>query len=797
MLLQLAIAATLALQVRIGIDTTGGDTTRSISIGAGGGRARRIPVTAQHLATAFRDSAARKLLRTARAARMAQDSAIVSYDAMSYQRISAGLGVGRMGRDRLIFRTENAARVRWHRDVGAYVDVRGSRTAMPGVPREGREDAEQDVHDEAGDFAPLPYYPGQEALWIGTGVAKADVNEAELVHPLANGAEAYYTYESGDAAGFRLPDGREVRLRELKVRPRVVRWNVVVGSLWFDADRGQLVRAAYRLAEPIDIWAQARQDDSTAGDDVPVFVKPMLSPLRGQVTAIAVEYGLHQGRFWLPRLQAAEGNAQASFMRIPFRMEQSFRYTAVNAEGIRDSMPATIPVAQATLDRRILDSLPEDQRERWRDSVRAARRTAARARRDSLRDSLITRVAACDTGTHRTVIESRGDGSIPVFARIPCDVHALATSPDLPGSIYGDGEELFDSDARQALIDQALALGAQAAYGPQRPVVSYGLQYTRFNRIEGLSLGVGATQQLGAGYVADGTLRLGVADLEPNVELGLARTNLARTVRIGAYNRLVAANDWGNPLSFGSSMSALLWGRDDGFYYRASGVDVTLTREQGAVFTWRLFGEQQRNAAVDNTFSLAKVVGGKEFLPNIVTARGAWAGASLRAVRTLGLDPRGWRAYGDVRLEGAGGESGFGRAAMDLTVSRALGPAGSAAPLAAVTASAGSSVGAVPVQRLWYLGGTHTVRGQPAGTGVGDSYWFGRLELAQELNVARVALFGDAGWAGARDAFSSSRAMSGAGVGVGILDGLLRLDVAKGIYPSTRWRTDLYLEARF
>jgi hypothetical protein len=30
---------------------------------------------------------------------------------------------------------------------------------------------------------------------------------------------------------------------------------------------------------------------------------------------------------------------------------------------------------------------------------------------------------------------------------------------------------------------------------------------------------------------------------------------------------------------------------------------------------------------------------------------------------------------------------------------------------------------------------------------------------------------------------------------VGVLDGLLRLDVARGLYPLKGWRTDLYLQA--
>jgi len=39
--------------------------------------------------------------------------------------------------------------------------------------------------------------------------------------------------------------------------------------------------------------------------------------------------------------------------------------------------------------------------------------------------------------------------------------------------------------------------------------------------------------------------------------------------------------------------------------------------------------------------------------------------------------------------------------------------------------------------------------------------------------------------------------MSGAGVGASIMDGLIRFDVARGIYPEKKIRANLYVEARF
>src|SRR5438874_8445035 len=230
MLLTVIVASSLAMQVPVDVkkDTTkkgtytvtvGGrprddtitvvrDSTDSVVVDEHGRRrhhySRRLPVTTRVLATAFRDPAARLLLARAREARMSQDSALLSYDATSYQRISAGMGFSRIGRDRLIFRTENVSRVRWQRGNGAWIDVKGQRTAIPIAPKEAQEEAQQDMAEEA-DMAAVPYYPGYEALLMGMSGAKANVDEREFVHPLATGAEAYYIYETGDSIEIRLP----------------------------------------------------------------------------------------------------------------------------------------------------------------------------------------------------------------------------------------------------------------------------------------------------------------------------------------------------------------------------------------------------------------------------------------------------------------------------------------------------------------------------------------------------------------------------------------------------------------
>ncbi len=756
----------------------------------------RRPVTAEVLATAFKDQTAKITLLRARAARLTQDSSLVAYDAMAYQRISAGLGFSKIGRDRLLFRHESAARIQWQQGVGVWMEARGSRTAIPVAPKEAHDEIRGEMNDPDMN-ASIPYFPGYEPLWIGSDMARSQVDETELVHPIADGAEAYYTYQTGDSISFTLPNKTVIRLRELKVRPREPKWNLAVGSLWFDTNSGQLVRAAYRLAIPMDIWAVATEDDPKSMDDVPVWVKPMITPMKAEVTAIAVEYGLYEGRFWLPRLRLAEGNAQVSFMHVPFKMEESFKYASVNG---KDSLPP-IKIAQAPTRARMPDSLTDEQQQEWRDSVRAASRARVRASNDSIRRGLKTatrRVSQCDTSDVQISTRTRYDSTLPIAIKVPCDASKLENSPDLPPSIYDPGEELFGTKDLDALKAEALSLSAQAPLQFNMsllppPTISFGPSLMRYNRVEGFSVGASAEQQLGGGYSVTALGRIGFADLEPNVELTATRTNLTKSVSLSGYNHLVSASDWGHPLSFGSSFSALMFGRDEGFYYRASGAELTTSRDTpfgGARVEWRAFVEQQRTAAVKTNFAL----NGSDFPANLQARRGTYAGLGARITHDYGLDPRGLRILSDLRFEAASGDSLYGRGALDLTASHGFGRlAGS------LTLAGGSSVGGLPAQRRWYLGGSQTVRGQSPDTAQsGNVFWLTRAEIGSNDASVRPAVFADLGWVGDRRKMAEvGRPMSGVGAGVSFLDGLFRFDVARGVYPRKQYRADLYLEAKF
>jgi len=299
---------------------------------------------------------------------------------------------------------------------------------------------------------------------------------------------------------------------------------------------------------------------------------------------------------------------------------------------------------------------------------------------------------------------------------------------------------------------------------------------------------------LGRGYTAIVGARGSWADRQLNGDLNLERSNGRSTVRGTVFRRLSVASDFGAPLSFGAGLASLLYAGDEGFYYRAWGAELSGTSPRFGRTEWRVFAEQQWDAPMNTRFTLFRGAQDSRVLPNVASDKAVQYGAAVRLQKGWGLDPRGFRVNTDLRAEGAAGDFEYGRGLVDLTVSHGL-PYGAEM---AVTASAGGIAGTAPTQRAFQLGGLHTVRGIRPGTMSGSAFWMGRGEFALSRRVVKPVIFGDVGWAGARQNFSSpGRLMSGVGVGASVMDGMIRLDVARGLWPQKAVRVDLSVEARF
>ncbi|MGH7553595.1 MAG: BamA/TamA family outer membrane protein [Longimicrobiales bacterium] len=184
-------------------------------------------------------------------------------------------------------------------------------------------------------------------------------------------------------------------------------------------------------------------------------------------------------------------------------------------------------------------------------------------------------------------------------------------------------------------------------------------------------------------------------------------------------------------------------------------------------------------------------LGGGSLRPNIAADAVTIGGVRAEIAGQLGSDVQkavfNWRVW----AEGAGGDADYGRvAATTRTTATPVERAAIALELAAGLAGNGA-----PVQRNFFLGGAATLRGVRENAVSGAAFWMARAEAGTALPGMRSALFVDVGWAGARDAVAQSRPTAGAGIGASVLDGLFRIDLARGVVRSNAWRVYFYLDA--
>jgi hypothetical protein len=269
------------------------------------------------------------------------------------------------------------------------------------------------------------------------------------------------------------------------------------------------------------------------------------------------------------------------------------------------------------------------------------------------------------------------------------------------------------------------------------------------------------------------------------------RESAERRLRLAAYRRLAAANPLERPLGLGNSLGALLWGRDNGDYFRATGVELrgAPPRSERAWMEWRLFGEHQGAVRTETDFTLRGAFSSFDFRPNIAADRADQFGAAVTLRPVLGTQLLGMDWGAELNVEGQAGTYQFARPSLGVRGALPLGGL-----TAAVQAVAGTSFGDVPVQGLWRLGGPGTLRGYDGSTAAGTAFWRGRGEVGSGSGAARLTLFSDVGWAGDRDAFTIQHPLWSVGVGASVLDGLFRVDLARALRQPTGWRLELYMD---
>ena len=699
----------------------------------------------------FADAATRELIFRARDARLRDIQGIRSYEGVMREHIYVGLTAFRFRRERELFEQERIARLRWQADgeraihwLGARqsVPIIGSDTRRGGAPVLGDsslvvsigEEVEQDLRadflNELLNESELPEFA------FDPGGDRLVFGSDWALHPLADTALAEYRYALGDTLRIGLPDGRRIVLLEVRVEPTRADFHLVAGSLWFEADDASLVRASYRPARPFNLLLDEPED----AEDVPGF----LQPIEAEITYVTVEYSLYEFEFWLPRRFAMEGEARVGrFFQIPLTMEWNVRDYEVNREETLIPSAAELPLGWQIKEHEVIDD----------------------------------------------------DGNLQyVMTTVVPEAQALFESPELSEEFGERSPAAFTDDEIEELRGELE--GLLPDYQPFRPKLAWGLEQgmLRFNRVEGLSFGAGATLPLTSSTELGLEARIGSGDQEPYGTLSLSTGSDDSRWDVAGYRRLESAADHGDPFSTTSSAVHLLMGIDRGAYYRATGASLGYRRVGDRTRTTiEVFGEEQAGVQKTTEFFLLD-----PFSEDTADAVMLASDLSLGGGRAVfnwfaGIDPNSLILTGSIAGEAVGGDLTYQRLSTSLSATHPL-PFNLAG---AVEVAAGTSWGELPPQRGFFLGGSSTLRGLDYNELVGDTFWRARGEIGTGFAGARLTLFTDFGWAGARSDAAFDARTAAVGIGSSLLDGIFRVDVARSYKRASKWKVYFYLDGLF
>ena len=704
-------------------------------------------------APTYHDPGAASLHAAAMAHHAEHEDRLRAYEATVTQRI--GVSLRTRLRDRTVYRAETAHRVFWNKDGPVAIEVLGLREQTPsGV----------EVEEFDPGLVDHVYEPDRDRLLLGGAGREAggerDPDDFRVLHPLERDEARHYVFASGDTITLALPDGRLVRAVELRVSPRARSSNKIVGSLWIEPASGALVRATYRLAETLDVVrdvADVRQEDSEGEFR---WVPGIFKPWTFELGVVTVDYALWEGDVWLPRRWRGEGLAAAGVVKIPAEFDRSYRFTRVATERPEDEPAAAVlPDGVGNFDATLL---PGDD----------AYRRYAQERR------------------------SEGD-SLRIFA--PRDLEGLASSAHLPPPVWEDAPGFI---SRSELGEQRRRLDGVPVGAPASTPwwFRWGLQLpdlVRYNRVEGLSVGARgavAPHVLGRPLSVTGTVRFGTADRHPNARIDLERTTLRRSLTLSGYHELAPTDEGARHLGVGNSLVAAAAGRDDGDYYRRTGAALAWTPSPTSRARYRVSLHSEYHESVDahTRVALPRLWRGEgwAFRPNVDAEEGWEHALGIGVAPSWGTDPArvhagleaaGLISLGDLEHAVA---SLAGRLVLPLPGDLRLG----------LLAGGGIATSDVSPQRAFAVGGPGTLRGYAPRTLVGPCQARGRVEVQRALSFGGVSVFTDAGWAGTCAELEPSALMRSAGVGLSLVDGLIRFDLARGFDGPRSTRLDVYLD---
>ena len=687
---------------------------------------------------AYLDDTARRLVLGAKAARDTSLLAIDAYTAVIRERM--GMEAPSLRRDRLWVNGERAVRVRWSREEPNVVHVLGARFHRPGLAPGESEffpglRAERFAADPLGD-------PFNFGFAIFTEPRDAAITVRSPIEP---GSERHYQYRSGDTLTLRLGDGQVMRTVAVTAIPRYRSIRLVSAILWIDPESHGVARVAYRLAKKVDrelswrvrlgrgsfgFWVDVRDSAlaSNSEDAPPGFFDRLLGGVINEtmprmemdITTVVVEYGYWEMRHWLPWSVRWKG------------------YVGVE-EGVNatDIVP---PSAPATIDWSVE---VEEIVERGAEAAAGMPATAAEALRlwSQEGDSVGGEVGSGDPAETVTIT--------------PADRDALTAGEALPPSFWEE-DRAFDEATLAGIATELETIGTGAGGDDAEAASPWflhppgkTLRLLRYNPVERLSVGTRVRRDFGWG-TAVLTARVATGSLDvPDLDLTLRRDHPRRRVLFSVYRTLRS----GNPGAGGGDSPGLYVAGDAADFHWSHGAAVRVLPSTGDRnwLSLRLFAEQDAEVAGD--------------------ARHDRVGASL-----------GWRPWwGGVESGSVGGGGGASVRVSggDNPHARTLVEGALVVPLPrrmslGVQAGAGRVWGDPARHDLWRIGGTGDwLRGQEEAVRA-SRIAMARVDLQRPLRFLRLSVFAD--WARA-----DGRDFQAIGAGLVFMDGVLRVDVARGL----------------
>jgi hypothetical protein len=707
--------------------------------------------------SSFSTPAVQRLVERAMARRRAGDAAVTDYQATIRYRLSVGVGRGRWSLIPASAVEEQVARVQWQQPNDLRVDVVGRRFRA------------RDHRLELSSVWDRPWFVPR-GVDDSVRVFSNDFPATGALHPLARAGPAWYRYAATGALSVTPGRGGALRLVRIEVTPRRAGPALIAGQMWIDSASAAVVRLTFRYVGT-GLWV--RPEEGPRGPDSAKARR--LNALASRIISIDadLEYGLQDGRYWMPYRQVIAGRVRLPVggVVIPFQARTTFNDYAINAgRPIAFEVPLRDTVGVSR------DSLRALRRMRT-DSLRAERRGGAGEVADSLRS---------------WDYAGRWPGGRYELHR-PSNA-ALDRYREWPDSLTFDTDPADLRREREAEVELA-RLSEQlpdSLTGQQGHGVAYErlADVLRYDRVQGLSVGLGYRVRAPGLRFTNlyGTLRYGLSDDRVTGRLTLVRDAPEGRWALSGYRDVAGVDPFSPGHTPGNTLDALFAAHDNADYALAEGgsANFETSLRTGLDVTLGARVERQTSVARRAKSAVNDFLGGDGiFPPNPPVDQGTFAGASARLTHTGGVR---WNLSADV-LGGAGRTTG--RLFGDIRAA-AGGSAG-----ATLRLKAGVGTSPALAQSLFRLGGPATVRGFEYGAARGPAFWAAQLDITPLGGRLRPVAFLDAGQAERPEELFSSRALVGAGVGVSCFGGLLRFDLSHPITPDDggKVRFDVVVQA--